>query len=403
MDVKVSQVSRAAAFPQATELPPRVVGRFGDSKEGPTLIVFGGIHGNEPAGYTALCELFERLEQSPIEVHGTLIGLVGNRQALAEGVRYIELDLNRFWVSEAVRRLQVPGERTNELEEAREIYLETEKILGEAGGEVFALDIHTTSGPSPAFVVYDDSIQNRELALDLEVPRVLGIEEELEGTLMDYLNSRGVRTAAFEAGQHDDRVSVDQADAAIWVAMRSSGVLGDGYEAEVEAARERLSAAAGGLPTLFEVKYRHVVKPDAGFRMNSGLRGFQVVTEGDEVAVESGKPVLAPQSGRLLMPLYQAQGEDGYFVIRPVWTPWLALSARLRRFGLERFVHWLPGVRRLDGSGREIQVNVRVARWLPLDFFHLLGYRKMAQSGKYLRLRRRDNGNGPAALPSASS
>ena len=390
MASKASQVSVAAALPRVAELAPRVIGRLGDPSAGPTLMVFGAVHGNEPAGYRAMTSLFAGLDESKIQLRGAVIGLVGNRRALAEGVRFVQEDLNRLWLSEAVEKIRGTQPLLAELEEARDLYREIENVLATAAGPVYALDIHTTSGPGPAFVVFDDALQNRELALELEVPRVLGIEEELEGTLIDYLNARGVRTAAFEAGQHDDPASVEQADAAIWVAMRASGVLGRSHEAEVELARQRLAAAARGLPNLFEVKYRHAIKPGSGFEMKPGLKGFQLVLKGEPVASEFGAPVRVPQGGRLLMPLYQAQGEDGYFIIRPVWTPWLALSARLRRLRFERFVHWLPGVRRLDDSGSEIEVNLKVARWLPLDFFHLLGFRRVGTVGPHLFLKRRD-------------
>jgi hypothetical protein len=375
-----------------------VVGRFGDSSSGPTLLVFGAVHGNEPAGYKALRSLFDRFEQSAIELCGSIVGLVGNRRALAEGVRFVEQDLNRLWVPEALARIRGGDDLSGEFAEARELCVEIERLLAASRGPIYALDIHTTSGPGPAFVVFDDSLSNRAFALELEVPRVLGIEEELEGTFIDYLNTLGVRTAAFEAGQHGDQESVAQAEAAIWVAMRASGVLGRNYEAEVEYASRRLAAAARDLPNLFQVKYRHAIQSGAGFEMKPGLRGFQVVGKGDQLAMEAGQPVVSPQSGRLLMPLYQAQGEDGYFVIRPVWTPWLALSAGLRRLRLERFVHWLPGVRRLDPSGHEIEVNMRIARWLPLDFFHLLGFRRISEAGNCLLLRRRDVDAGPMPM-----
>lgn len=407
MDLKVSQVSRAAVCPQSVELPSRVIGRFGDDSSGPTLIVLAAVHGNEPAGYRAMRSLLSRFEEAPVKLRGSVIGLVGNRQAFAQGRRFIEEDLNRLWRPDTMARIRVAGavagEPEGEIEEARDLYLEIERVLTRAQGRpVYALDIHTFSGPGPAFVVFDDSLPNREFALELEVPRVLGIEEELEGTLMDYLDTRGVHTAAFEAGQHDDPASVAQAEAAIWVAMRASGVLGRTGEAEVDSASRRLAAAARGLPNLFQVKYRHAIKPNSDFQMRPGLRGFQAVARGEQVATENGVPVLVPQSGRLLMPLYQAQGEDGFFVIRPVKTPWLALSAWLRQLRLARFVHWLPGVRRLDDAGREIEVNIRIARWLPLDFFHLLGFRRIGQVGKRLFLRRRDEETGPRDVESVS-
>lgn len=368
-------------------------------------MIFGAVHGNEPAGYKAMLSLFASFEEDPIKLRGTVIGMVGNRRALAEGVRFIDTDLNRQWVPENIRRIQGDGELADELAEARELYREIEKVLGAAPENVFALDIHSTSGPGPAFSVFDDSLANRRFALELEVPMVLGIEEELQGTMLDYLNTRGVPSTGFEAGQHDDPTSVDRAKAAIWVALRASGVLGRERQDEVDAASHLLASAGVGLPTLFSVRYRHAITPGAEFMMRSGLVGFQEIGRGDEIAQEDAAPVRAPQDGRLLMPLYQSQGEDGYYIIQPVRTAWLGVSAHVRKLRLERVVHFLPGVRRLDKAGFEIKVNRRVARWLPLDFFHLLGYRRIAEVGPYLYLRRRsvDTLAGPTPAPSVES
>lgn len=389
MEPKISQARPGVAARRPVELPSRVVGRVGDPSSGPVLIVLGAIHGNEPAGYYGLLSVFSRLEKMPVELRGSVVGLIGNRQALAEGVRFVEEDLNRMWSPESVAFNQAKQTHAGELAEAHDLYLEIERTLEQAQDSVYALDIHSTSGEGPAFVLFDDTLANREFALELEVPMVLGIEEELEGTLLDYLNTRGVITAGFEAGQHNDPASAERAAAAVWVAMRASGVLGRSCEAEVDDASRRLAARDRHLPHLFEVRYRHAIRPHAGFKMLPGLSGFQLVAKGDKVAVEAGAPVRAPEGGLLLMPRYQAQGEDGYFVIRPVRSLWLGISARLRRLRVDRWVHWLPGVRRLDAGGREIEVNIRIARWLPLDFFHLLGYRRIGQVGRRIFLRRR--------------
>ncbi len=401
MEPNVSRVSPSGLSAQTLELPSRVVGRVGDPSSGPTLIVFGAIHGNEPSGYEAMRSFFASLAENPVSLRGSVVGLVGNRQALAAGVRFLDEDLNRMWLAERLVHVRSSEELTGELEEARELDREIENILASATDRVYALDIHSTSGPGPAFSVFDDSLVNREFALELEVPMVLGIEEELEGTLLDYLYSRGVHTTGFEAGQHEDGQSIERAKAAIWVALRASGVLGRSGQNEVDAASRSLALSREGLPTLFEVRHRHAIPPDADFRMHRGLVGFQRVLRGEELAVENEALVRAPEAGLLLMPLYQTQGEDGFFIIRPVRTMWLGVSAHLRHWRLERFVHLLPGVRRIDGTGLEIRVDRRVARWLPLDFFHLLGYRRIAEVGRHLFLRRRADdldGHGPTPV-----
>jgi succinylglutamate desuccinylase len=85
--------------------------------------------------------------------------------------------------------------------------------------------------------------------------------------------------------------------------------------------------------------------------------------------------VRVPDDGLLLMPRYQGQGDDGFFLGREVRAFWLRLSAWLRRLPLERVLPLLPGVRRDVRAHRTLLVRPSVARWLTFEVFHLLGYR----------------------------
>jgi hypothetical protein len=90
------------------------------------------------------------------------------------------------------------------------------------------------------------------------------------------------------------------------------------------------------------------------------------------------------------MPLYQQQGDDGFFIVREIRTFWLHLSAWTRRLGLERIVHWLPGVHSKPGADDSFVVDRRVARWYALELLHLLGFRRHGLLGdRYLEVSRR--------------
>ena len=86
---------------------PQVVGFWGEKIHSPTLVVIGGVHGNEPSGIVALTRLLQELQQSKNNgpVQGRLVGLRGNCQALDRGARSIHQDLNRLWTEEHVERL----------------------------------------------------------------------------------------------------------------------------------------------------------------------------------------------------------------------------------------------------------------------------------------------------------
>ncbi len=123
--------------------------------------------------------------------------------------------------------------------------------------------------------------------------------------------------------------------------------------------------------------------------MTPGFSGFQKVEEGEPLARDQHGPVLARESALLIMPLYQEQGEDGFFLVRPVRDLWLKLSAAMRRLRLERHLHRLPGVRRHPERENAFIVDRRVARWLTLELFHLLGFRRVGPAGRFLIMTRR--------------
>ncbi|MDA8020112.1 MAG: succinylglutamate desuccinylase/aspartoacylase family protein, partial [Thermoanaerobaculia bacterium] len=335
-----------------TDLWPRCLGRVvgKDPENAPVLLVTGGMHGNEPAGVLALRRIFRSLEADPTGLVGELVGFTGNRKALQRGVRFLQHDLNRCWTPE---RLEVVRNSTDSLEaeddEMRALEREIRGVRERAPrGGAFALDLHTTSGPGPAFVILDDTLPNREYAMDLPVPLVVGIEEELAGTVTHHLHDEGFRVFGFEAGQHEDETSVDRAAAAVWMAMEISGVLEKDRRPEVAAARDLLTRTTGGLPHVVEVRYRHPVAPTDDFRMRvdrgdgQKFKNFDVVEAGQILAHDKRGPIHSPENGLMLMPLYQQQGEDGFFVVRPLRPAWLKLSARLRRMNAEWVLPWLP-------------------------------------------------------------
>ena len=369
---------------------PRELGRVIGELPGPTLICMGGLHGNEPAGVLALQRILSSLQSQPEKLSGELIALVGNRQALAVGQRFIDHDLNRAWHPERLSRL-LKGTGHGEAEDREQLELDSilQRTVDEASGRVYLLDLHTTSGPGSAFAILDDTLPNREIALDFPVPLVLGLEEELAGTLASYLTAQGVTVLGFEAGQHDDPGSVDRAAAAIWVALDSCGLLtGENRQRAVEAKKLLATQAASGIG-IVEVLYRYNIDSGNGFSMVPGFESFQSIEEGQVLARNGSATVEAPQSGMLLMPLYQEQGEDGFFVVRQIHPFWLSVSARLRGWKLERFLHWLPGVAQHPDRADAFLIDRRWARFSPLHLFHLLGYRREGRDGRILIMARR--------------
>ncbi|MEO1087060.1 MAG: succinylglutamate desuccinylase/aspartoacylase family protein, partial [Acidobacteriota bacterium] len=296
VDVTETALEDAQTAAPADALPPRLIGRIDGRPDGPTMICLGGIHGNEPSGVLALQRVLAKLRADDTGVDGTLVAICGNRKAMVARQRFLKTDLNRHWHPDRVRRLRAadPATLTAEDEELVQLDAVLREVIDGSGGQVYAMDCHTTSSEGACFVVLDDSIANRQFALHEPVTVVVGLEEELNGTVTAFLDSLGVNVYGFEAGQHDDPTSVDRAESAIWIALESSGVLA-GKRPEVEAARELLRRETGHLPHVVEVTLRHPVKPEDGFKMEPGYENFQTVSTGEKLATDRRGDRISPR------------------------------------------------------------------------------------------------------------
>jgi succinylglutamate desuccinylase len=370
--------------------PSREIGRAGDSGCGPKMVILGGIHGNEPSGVQAARRVLARIERDRVELDGEVIFLAGNLTALRGQARFIDLDLNRQWIPDRIARLRENGEdRAVEDHEQRDLLEALAAAVADAPGDVYFLDLHTSSADGSPFVTVGDTLRNRRFAAQLPLPLILGLEEQVDGALLEYLNNFGFVTMGVEGGQHDDAAAIDHHEAAIWLSLVSAGIVKPGRIADVDRFRELLLQASRGVPRVVEVRRRHGLSPGDAFRMEPGFCNFDPVERGQLLARDNGDAIHSPESGLLLLPLYQGQGDDGFFISREVLPFWLRVSSFVRRLHLTRLFPLLPGVRRLPGTDEVLIVDTHVARWFPLEIFHLFGFRKLRTTGDKLLVSRR--------------
>ena len=370
----------------------RIIGDRGNSP-GPVMAFFGGIHGNEPSGVIALQNVFNHLETNQIEIKGRLLGLAGNLPALSEKKRFISKDLNRIWDRDFSRQFQTRESLTNgqtaEFQEQCELFEIIEPFL-ELKTPVYFIDLHTTSSDSVPFIAINDQLNNRKFALRFPVPTVLGIEEYLQGPLLSYLNDFGHVAMAFEAGQHDDPKSVEFHTSFVYLAMLRAGVIRKEDIPDVEGHWQRLEESGRADRGIFEVIYRRAITPDCKFKMQPGYRNFQSISKGELLAKDFEGEIHASRRGHVFMPLYQNTGEDGFFIVRevPMWA--LKLSSVLRKINFEYALACLPGVSHHPTQPHALVVNKKVARFLAVQLFHLLGYRRKKDDGDVMIFSRRE-------------
>lgn len=381
-----------ADSPAPVRIFPRLLGSYGGDGAGPLIIGIGGMHGNEPAGALALQRALEILRAHDVPFRGRLVGFAGNRAALALGRRYVDEDFNRAWSQERVRRIRTgvsSSEMSAEQREQRELVACLDDQLARRRGPVVCLDLHTTSAAGTPFVVIGDTLPNRRFGFRLRAPVVLGLEERLESTILNYLGEGGHVAVGFEGGQHESPTAVAIHLAAIRTVLVTAGCIraedfplpDDGLDAH--------EGETDGLPPVVEVRHHHVIRDGDEFVMEPGFTNFQPVERGRLLARDRHGPIRAGESGQVLMPLYQGQGTDGFFLVRRVRPFWLRVAERLRRLRIDRLLPALPGVRRYRDAPGTLVVDPRVARWFVVELFHLLGFRKrQSREGKLIVSRR---------------
>ena len=250
-------------FPSSDE-EKHVIGTLGGQRAGPSLVCAAGIHGNEPAGVEALKRVLDELRAHPRPFSGKLVALLGNTEAFSQGRRYVEKDLNRMWEKDRVARLTARNAEGLEHEDREQF--ELLEVLRSATrgdpGDVFFMDLHTSSADGPPFGVLNDSLHSRAFVRTFPLPLVLGFEEELGGTLADYMDSLGHVSAGLEAGQHASSLAVDHLESLIWIALVSAGNLSQEQVPGIQNHYQRLADSCRNLPPFIEVRYRHPIKQE---------------------------------------------------------------------------------------------------------------------------------------------
>lgn len=286
------------------------------------------MHGNEPAGVKAIDLVIKMLEVEPVKnpdfvYKGKFVGIIGNMKAYREAKRFIDKDLNRQFLKDKIEQLKsIPtSELINEDKELIEILEVIQNEIDDYQPEqLVVLDLHTTSSKGGIFSICKSDERVIKIAKALHAPVVLGMLKGLQGTTLHYFvtENMGVDTISltFESGQHTEELSITRAIAGIVCCLREiNAVKREDVENYHE---ERLIENTKDLPVLTSLAYKYFIDHNEYFVMKPGYYNFQKVSKGDLIAKNSDGYILAEHDGLLLMPLYQSQGEDGFFIVQEI-------------------------------------------------------------------------------------
>jgi len=368
----------------------RFIGKVGASENGPTIICVGGIHGNEPAGIYAIENVINTLISNEIKLNGQLVGLSGNLSALNQDKRFISYDLNRMWTESSIENDCHDIKTCIELKEQQDLLAELENIFDKTDNQIYFLDLHTSGAEGHPFACIGDNIRNRDFAMQFPIPIILGLEEQIDGALLEYVNNLGAITMGVEGGQHNSKNAVEFLEAIIWIALKIANMINNKIYEKVSDKFAELEDYSKDIPKVLEVRYRHGVDRRQDFTMAGGYTNFQEIRKNEFLATDQQKSIYANESGRILLPLYQALGDDGFFVIREVKIFWLKISKLLRKYNLNKFLRLLPGINNHPTNNLKLIINQKIAKFYAIDIFHLLGYRKRRiENGQIMVSRRR--------------
>ena len=177
------------------------------------------------------------------------------------------------------------------------------------------IDLHTTTADGGIFTIAADDQMSSTLAKGLHAPVILGFTENLKGTTLGYFNRplKDDFCIVFEGGQHDDPESVYRTAAAIVNCMRTIGSVDSRH---VDHRHDgMLIKVSEGLPKVTKLIYHYKIAEGEQFIMNPGFKNFQPLHKGDVIAKNESGPVTSPMDGLILMPKYQDQGDDGFFIV----------------------------------------------------------------------------------------
>lgn len=295
----------------------RTIGKYTEGRKGPLLLVLGAVHGNEPAGVKALEYLFKMLDVEHItnpnfEFKGTICGIIGNTQAYKRRVRYINQDMNRLWLNYE----HINSQESREIKEI--ISLSKKLIKKHKAKQLVVLDIHTTSSGGGIFVIPGLGQQSVQIARKINAPVINDMLAGVFGTTMHYFIEKNtqVQTDAltFESGQHEDPISINRAIAGIINCMKAINMVDKKH---VENIHDKiLTEYSKDLPNVSSLIYKHEIGAEDTFTMKPNYLSFQKIKKGEHLAEQNGQKVLAPFGGRILMPLYQKLGSEGFYIVQ---------------------------------------------------------------------------------------
>lgn len=291
----------------------RILGKYGDQSKGATLIITADTLGDEKHGIAAVQNVLRTLSRSKIPLKGQVIGLAGNTSSYRRGLLG---ELRGSLPLEYTPASQDEYLGYNKAEEFIELIEEFEKI---PATDVFYIDIKTSPTLPYPYSCHSRNESCKAFASKFPFYKVMGLEDFITDHLGFYLNAKNYTCNTFKIGTGGPYPATQVHEATIWWALIQCGCL---LEDDVPNILHLRNVLDQSLPDdhvrSYEVIFKYTVQEDEYFRMVPGYKSFQKIKAGEVLATSDGASVVSQWDGRIFMPLYHTQSNDGFFILKEI-------------------------------------------------------------------------------------
>lgn len=252
-----------------------IVATLSGPEPGPSVVIMGSVHGDEPCGPAA----FERILPTLRLKRGTATFVIGNPRALAAGKRFTEANLNRMFREDA---LLSPEKR------ASYEYARSRELMPLLSGADALLDIHSSeSAAADPFIVCGE--RSRAIAERMPFPIISwnwdAANVEPGGT-DDFMERSGKIGICIECGYDEDPSSADKAEESIRRFLALMRLTDDAVPLKVPEQKALRAVHA------------HIAETD--FAPVAMVPDFTEVAAGALIGTDGGREMRAPSDGYLV-------------------------------------------------------------------------------------------------------
>lgn len=257
---------------------------------GPTLTVLGAVHGNERCGAAAIGRLVADIDAGTVKLERGTVQLVPvtNPRAYAEGVRFVERNLNRHLYPKAERvhyEDHLDPILCGVLDKT-DVLLDLHSYAAQGGPFIFL------GGHNPAEIAYARALGVSDFVCGwAEAFGSVDAGLESQGTT-EYARSKGALAVTLECGNHTNPDAPGTGYRNILLAMAHLGM--------TEVWRSEIALR----PTEQRcVRMENVYRREKGAEFVKPWRHFDAVAKGEPIATLAGGGILAaPEDGFLILP-----------------------------------------------------------------------------------------------------